>query len=763
MIRKLFPIFLFITICIQTSAQEFLGSTVSNYAGVMALHHQPAAIVDSRIAFDLNLIGVNVGFGNNYVGFDTRELRRNTQFRGGIEFLDTSGSFLDKYVTQLKNERTKTFFFNTTIYGPSFMVSLKNKHSFAVTTTLRNYFNINDFSAPFADQIWEASIDGSKALNDVVLEGDGFNLQMASWSEIGLTYGTVLWGEKEHELKGAVRVKRVQGLGAMYFYADDLNFSIPNDSTVNFDNATFSYGHSANLDRAINGEGYSSFGDFLEGSIPTFGFDIGFEYEYRPKYKDYYYFMNNDSNNIRHDLNKYKYKLGISLTDVGKIKFDKGVLSHNFSVSSQEFELGVFSGVSNVEEYDSVITSELQRTSPPDILEYSLPTELSLQFDYNIKNNFYVNISAGYAFKPKRLGARELSRLAVVPRYEQHNFEAAVPISYDGNGRFNLGAHLKLWFLTVGSNNILGAWFLRGYQTGFNVYAGVKLSLHKNMLKDKDNDFVSNKFDDCKREPGTWERQGCPEPVEEEPADRDGDSVIDDEDLCPDDSGMVVFNGCPDTDGDSIPDIRDSCAQEFGLLIFNGCPDTDMDSVPDVNDSCPDIPGLIELKGCPETEDTSSSNDTDSSNNTSNVSEQDSGASAEKEVDNTANEKVVADTKQPEKDCFEEMSDEEAYAAAVSEYGDKNVEGLSFKVQIGAFGSPPPKSYFNFLEGVGAVEKLNENGLTKFRVGDYGTIAKAEKLRRSVKDQGIRDAFVTPLFNGKKISLRDAIKKMCND
>lgn len=64
-------------------------------------------------------------------------------------------------------------------------------------------------------------------------------------------------------------------------------------------------------------------------------------------------------------------------------------------------------------------------------------------------------------------------------------------------------------------------------------------------------------------------------PQPETPAtsdDRDGDTVRDVEDLCPDVPGSPELDGCPDRDGDFIPDREDRCPDEPGPAQNDGCP-----------------------------------------------------------------------------------------------------------------------------------------------------------------------------------------------
>ncbi len=81
--------------------------------------------------------------------------------------------------------------------------------------------------------------------------------------------------------------------------------------------------------------------------------------------------------------------------------------------------------------------------------------------------------------------------------------------------------------------------------------------------------------------------------------DRDGDGILDAQDLCPDTPGIAALNGCPDKDGDGITDASDKCPDVAGIAAFDGCPDTDGDGITDAEDNCPNEAGPAENSGCP--------------------------------------------------------------------------------------------------------------------------------------------------------------------
>ncbi|MHC1781803.1 MAG: thrombospondin type 3 repeat-containing protein [Anaerolineaceae bacterium] len=117
---------------------------------------------------------------------------------------------------------------------------------------------------------------------------------------------------------------------------------------------------------------------------------------------------------------------------------------------------------------------------------------------------------------------------------------------------------------------------------------------------DSDFDGIADSGDTCPYEAGMPE-DGCPAPAE---GDRDGDGMQDEADACPDEVGSPLAEGCPDGDSDGISDADDTCPDEPG--IGDGCPtegDSDEDGVLDTVDACPHEWGLPEHEGCPDSDD----------------------------------------------------------------------------------------------------------------------------------------------------------------
>lgn len=149
----------------------------------------------------------------------------------------------------------------------------------------------------------------------------------------------------------------------------------------------------------------------------------------------------------------------------------------------------------------------------------------------------------------------------------------------------------------------------------------ITLGLALGKQRDSDEDGVPDNRDKCPDEPGSIENAGCPDdPIAEEEineedleetladlddplADSDKDGVLNKDDLCPEEIGLVRNAGCPlgDRDKDGIRDDIDKCPDAFGLASNTGCPlnDRDRDGIVDNMDECPDVAGTFAGKGCP--------------------------------------------------------------------------------------------------------------------------------------------------------------------
>ncbi|MBI3500334.1 MAG: PD40 domain-containing protein [Bacteroidetes bacterium] len=84
-------------------------------------------------------------------------------------------------------------------------------------------------------------------------------------------------------------------------------------------------------------------------------------------------------------------------------------------------------------------------------------------------------------------------------------------------------------------------------------------------------------------------------------------------------------------------------------------------------------------------------------------------------------------------------------------------DGLIFKVQIGAFKNPIPQNLFKGLKPITA--ETTPQGFKRYTAGLFEKFSAASQAKKQVNDLGYKDAFIVAFFNGKRISMNDALTK----
>lgn len=604
--KKSYILFLTLLFSVNLAySQGFLGIKQSNYSGAQGGDLNPAHIADNRFVFDVTLGGLSQITYNDYMYFDTK----NMPYWWARSFSDTTTSwhpkndtnFFDNNFIRFDNAKTNNFISVTELDVLNFMFNINDsKIGIGAGMKIRSYTHgrrisneliellRSDFDVP---KLW------SQELQDINLD-----IATNTWAEYYINYAQVVLDKEEHFLKIGGKVKLLQGMGSAYVFTDKLNYEVSNEDTALYLQGNVQYGYSENLNDLINSDNSNSASDnisfseiFQLQSKLGVGFDIGAIYEWRPDWEEYKYEMDGKKNLWRKDKNKYKLKVGISANDIGGMKYLKGEQTRNFVFDETNFDLNTFDDVENFSDFDSVANANFQDIDDDGTYYMNLPTSLSLQVDYHIWNDFYVNFTGIWALASKKDAHRVNSHsiYALTPRYDYKWAGFSIPLSYSTVGGFRFGLGLRMGPITVGVADLMPV-FAAGKTRGADIYAALKLPILYGHPSDIDNDKVSDKLDLCLEDPGIWAFRGCP--------DTDKDSIQDSEDACPTIPGLPEFQGCPDSDGDGIKDSEDDCPHNAGPKENNGCPDRDKDGVLDMNDKCPDTPGLEIYDGCPDTD-----------------------------------------------------------------------------------------------------------------------------------------------------------------
>ncbi|TAG86828.1 MAG: OmpA family protein [Bacteroidetes bacterium] len=608
-------LFLFFFLCIieKTKAQNFLGLINSNYAGVNGVYFNPASIADSRHSFHINFVSLGADVSNNYY-----RLNKKPDLFGDV-------GDANQNLSLVKSGGGKVGNLGYDIRLPSFMVRLNQKHSFALGARTRLMVTGNNISSNLFD-IGESGLDNVNIQNRP-FNGATANINVHAFAELFATYSRVILKKDKHFLKAGLTFKYLGGAAATNFNIKKLDYQINNENTaqgvqpvMNINNIEGRLAYSDRT-RFENVESSDLLSKIFSSGNSGIGFDIGAIYEYRPEEgkSRYTYTMDGEQ---REDarMNKYKYRIGFAITDIGGIRYKGGQTQrYDFNTQNKKITEQQYSQVGTGSDF----TNYLNLLSPQASNSFmmTLPTTMNLSFDYNVYKKFYVNGTIiQNLLGSNNTGTRYHSLLAVTPRLELGAIEISTPIAFKNNyTQVALGTMLRMGPMFIGTDNLAG--FVNLYKPdGVNFYFGVAFGIFpKRRARDRDKDGISNKMDLCPDQAGVWELKGCPDadgdgiqdkedecPTEAGSKemkgcpDKDADGVRDKDDKCPDVPGKPELNGCPDKDNDGITDSEDECPTEAGSKEMNGCPDKDNDGIKDADDECPTEAGSKEMNGCPD-------------------------------------------------------------------------------------------------------------------------------------------------------------------
>lgn len=439
------------------NAQSNIGFLTDNYSGVNSVIANPANITDSRFKTDINLFGVSAFAGNDYYGVNI------------LDAVKADYDFdLDANKTPSNNNNIA---FNVDVMGPAFMFNLNSKSSVAIFTRARAMVNINEINGNTIDGFDDDTTDDFN-----VNEGD-FNMFGQAWSEVGFTYARELLNNETHYLKGGVTLKLLQGQGTGYLNGKNVTINYdadgtdPNTGSIS-STGQLTYGRFAEFDN----DNY----DFTSPDASGFGADLGFVYEWRPKYAEYTSTNEDGETVIKKNKNKYKLKLGVSVTDIGSINYKNGSQDvydiTNTNVSEDDFE--------NADDFDEFLSTFYSLESSTTGFKVSLPTAFHLNADWSFTNNLYLNLNADFSLVAK--DATNASRISNVfsatPRFETKWFSFYMPLSIVEHNGFQAGAGLRAGPLYIGSGSVLSV--LSGDDIkGADVYMGLKIPIYQKNKK----------------------------------------------------------------------------------------------------------------------------------------------------------------------------------------------------------------------------------------------------------------------------------------
>ncbi|NJM80217.1 MAG: hypothetical protein HC854_12465 [Flavobacterium sp.] len=420
-------------------AQSFFATHFDNYAGVYNVMSNPANLVDSRYRADINLASGSVFANNDYYSVKISDL------------LNDSSNF-ENYAKRTPS-KSNNFYTNVDVLGPSFQVDLNYFNTIAIFSRVRGIGHITEIDGIYLEDLQD---DVSQ---DYSVNNQNFSLASNAWYEVGASYATIFFNNQMHFLKGGFSLKYLGGIYSGYAKASNLS--------VNYDYT----GVAATSNTTINGQietgNLQSLNDFdspIENEGSGFGGDLGLTYEYRTA---------QSLADCTGAANKYVFKLGVSVTDIGSIRFKEGekvvYQANNVTFTDAQYAIN--------DDLDTYFTTVSETKS----FNVSLPTALHINADWNIVyNKLYLNLNTDINLvkdiKPNSNYIKNVTSLT--PRFESKWLSLYLPLSVVENSGFQTGFGFRFGPLTVGSGSVVSS--LLGYTKAVDVHVGLKIPIYYN-------------------------------------------------------------------------------------------------------------------------------------------------------------------------------------------------------------------------------------------------------------------------------------------
>ena len=457
-------------IVLLTNAQENLGIRSSNYSGVQGLFLNPSSMADSKLKWEVNVISVGTIFDNTFFYIPKGSVPA-FGFKKIINGIVHENLF-ENHFDPKNPYKLYNIILSSEVIGPSFYAKIAKNKWIGFSIATRANVNNNDVPGHVAQNAFADFKD--QRLWNTTWHDNTTKFNSMAWLEYGLHYATVISSHKNHEWKAGISVNYLQGIAAAYAKNTHLNYDIPDSSKFILTNSSADYG-------------LTKYGS-VKGTIPSYrdlnhghGFStsIGFTYVLFSDQGSCGY----EPNSAEWDepgYNPYKFRIGVSLIDIGVIDFNRNARAYHFNAASVDFSMKKnTAGSSDLNPALSAIAAQTDslKVLTADHFSMALPSAISIQTDWNIYKSFFLNATIIKGFgHGNQQGIVRPDTYSLTPRYESSRFEVSVPMSllYYHEWQPRIGLALRAGYFYFGGDAPFSLLGLNDFErTDF--YAGVHI------------------------------------------------------------------------------------------------------------------------------------------------------------------------------------------------------------------------------------------------------------------------------------------------
>ncbi|MDP1844702.1 MAG: hypothetical protein Q8K64_14900 [Sediminibacterium sp.] len=419
-------------------AQNYHAIHGSPYAGAAGIFNNPASPVTSLHKWNLNLFAFQAGISTNMLTVQNLKIP---------SFSNTTIQFTQGAQNRWAHQVLDLNLFNA-------MYQLNKKHAISAGLRIRTYNHVHGGSFNMNDSI--TSIKDFLILNRATpfLQGNTIH---SAWLEGNLNYSTVLKENENGKLTGGITLQIMKNVSGAYIKVNKVSYLetiYPSDTLYSFTEGFGSFAYSANYDatsNTINTQG--NIKAVLNNSLSSLGLSLGMEYLVYDK----------DAVVGEGAPIPYKWKLGVSIMDIGSHPYKTSKFTGQFSnpntlLTNRDVADKLVNIASARDLRDSLATLFNSNTTLPEKFNIANPTRIILNVDRNLGNDFYLNAQLNLNLRGTRtfakLNSREINLITITPRWETAYWGFYLPIQYNTQGQFWMGTAIKAGPLVAGIHNI---------------------------------------------------------------------------------------------------------------------------------------------------------------------------------------------------------------------------------------------------------------------------------------------------------------------
>jgi hypothetical protein len=412
----------------------------SPYAGALSVHQNPASFAAYQQRWDVTAAGFNIFLQKN-------------------NFLQIPTGFLNLNIENIKvkeGQYERFFRGHSKISILNAVMQLKKNGYIAAGINIRLYGQLNTSALFYSRNLNTSQFLAVNKINNPI-EG---RMVTNNWVEGYFTYGRkIAESESDAWIAGAT-LKLMRG--SFGFNADIRNFIIVPSTDVTqpedfLTQVTADYHISRNIERFDDQSPRSKvISELLSGTGPTPGIDLGIEYvRYKTKRTSGYY--------VTEDKSQYDFRIGASITDIGRLSYQTGVASSIASnmrpgitgtVLDSKFPYTSISDFSLLDFTDSLTTVVNNLARQTGKFALYLPAKFIVTADKSFSNNLYLGTQivvplTGNSWTTTK-HVSEIAHILINPRWETSFAGLYIPVMVTIDGQAMVGAAIRLGPILAG-------------------------------------------------------------------------------------------------------------------------------------------------------------------------------------------------------------------------------------------------------------------------------------------------------------------------